>query len=321
MYEKYYGFRAKPFALTPDPEFFYLSQDHLDAIEHMIYGITEGEGFLLLVGKIGTGKTTTSRVLTEKLGESVIHSLILNPFQDFYSLVKNILWDMGVIPEGVTTSELINQLIEFLLNEVGPKGKTALIIIDEAQNLSVETLEQLRVLSNVETDKEKLIQVLLLGQEELLARLEAHELRQLNQRITVRFFLNPLDRSEVLKYMQHRIERAGARRKITFTRAAVREIYRFSRGVPRLINMVANRCLIAGFVRETAVIDKSIVKRARESLYGGKRNMMKKKKFKENLLDRLGQIIRAIRGEAYPVGPVLEQAAGPDPVETAGEAQ
>jgi general secretion pathway protein A len=319
MYEKYYGFITKPFALTPDPEFFYLSQDHLDAIEHMIYGITEGEGFLLLVGKIGTGKTTTSRVLSEKLGESVIHSLILNPFQDFFSLVKNILWDMGVIPEGVTTSELINQLIEFLLNEVGPKGKTALIIIDEAQNLSVETLEQLRVLSNVETDKEKLIQVLLLGQEELLSRLEAHELRQLNQRITVRFFLNPLERSEVLKYMQHRIERAGARKKITFTRSAVREIYRFSRGVPRLINMIANRCLIAGFVRETAVIDKSIVKRARESLYGGKHGEMKKKKFKENLLDKLVGILQSLQGKGEPEELLTENPGNPDPVEPTGE--
>jgi general secretion pathway protein A len=321
MYEKYYGFKAKPFALTPDPEFFYLSQDHLDAIEHMIYGITEGEGFLLLIGKIGTGKTTTSRVLTEKLGESVIHSLILNPFQDFFSLVKNILWDMGVIPEGVTTSELINQLIEFLLNEVGPKGKTALIIIDEAQNLSVETLEQLRVLSNVETDKEKLIQVLLLGQEELLSRLETHELRQLNQRITVRFFLNPLERSEVLKYMQHRIERAGVRKKITFTRAAVREIYRFSRGIPRLINMISNRCLIAGFVRETTVIDKSIVKRARESLYGGKRGEMKKRKFKEKLLEKLEGILRSLLGGKEPAEPLIENAGNPEPVETTGEVQ
>lgn len=315
MYEKYYGFRAKPFTLTPDPEFFYLSQDHLDAVEHMIYGITEGEGFLLLVGKIGTGKTTTSRVLTEKLSDSVIHSLILNPFQDFFALLKNILWDMGVIPEGTTTSELINQLIEFLLNEVGPKGKTALIVIDEAQNLSNETLEQLRVLSNVETDKEKLIQILLLGQEELISKLESEELRQLNQRITIKFFLNPLNKSEVLKYILHRIERAGARRKITFTRSAVREIYKFSRGVPRLINMISNRCLIAGFVRETDVIDKAIVKRARESLYGDKLNKMKKMKFKEKVFDKIDRIKRIREKEKELLEAPVETAVETSPGE------
>ncbi|MCP5109090.1 MAG: AAA family ATPase, partial [bacterium] len=224
MYEKYYGFKTKPFSLTPDPDFFYLSPDHLEAVEHLIYGISDGEGFLMLVGKIGTGKTTTSRVLTEKLGDSVLCSLVLNPFQDFFSLLKNILWDLGIIPEGTTTNKLINQLIEFLLNEVGPKGKTALIIIDEAQNLSNETLEQLRVLSNIETDKEKLIQILLLGQEELIQKLESEELRQLNQRISVKFFLNPLSRAEVGKYIAHRVTRAGSHRKITFTRAALREI-------------------------------------------------------------------------------------------------
>lgn len=290
MYQKYYGFKAKPFALTPDPEFFYLSSDHLDAIEHMVYGVTEGEGFLLLVGKIGTGKTTTSRVLTEKLGDSVVHSLILNPFQDFFSLLKNILWDLGVIPEGTTATELTNQLIEFLLNEVGPKGKTALIIIDEAQNLTNETLEQLRVLSNIETDKEKLLQILLLGQEELLHKLESEELRQLNQRISIKFFLNPLNKSEVSEYINHRMKRAGVGRRITFTRAAVREVYKFSKGVPRLINMVANRCLIAGFVRETTTIDKRVVKRAIESLYGDKFKKVKNVRLKEKILGKINKI-------------------------------
>jgi general secretion pathway protein A len=283
MYEKYYGFKAKPFSLTPDPDFFFLSQDHLDAVEHMVYGISEGEGFLMLVGEIGTGKTTTSRVLTKKLGDSVVHSLILNPFQDFFSLIKNILWDLEIIPEGTTTSELINQLIEFLLHEVGPKGKTALIIIDEAQNLSNEALEQLRVLSNIETDKEKLIQILLLGQEELLTKLESEELRQLNQRISIKFFLGPLKKAEVSKYITHRIKRGGPRKPIKFTRGALREIYRFSRGIPRLINMIANRCLIAGFVSETNTIDKAIVKRARESLYGDKFGKIKKLKLKEKI--------------------------------------
>lgn len=289
MYEKYYGFQSKPFSLTPDPDFFYLSQDHLDAVEHMVYGITEGEGFLLLLGAVGAGKTTTSRVLARKLADSVVHSLILNPFQDFFALMKNILWDFGVIPEGTTANELINQLIEFLLHEVGPKGKTALIIIDEAQDLSNETLEQLRILSNIETDKEKLLQILLLGQEELLTKLESEELRQLNQRISVRFFLAPLSKAETGKYIVHRLKKARSREPITFSRGAVKEIFAFSGGVPRLINMIANRCLIAGFVGETSSIDRGLVKRARESLYGDKYKRIKKMTFKDRILDKFSK--------------------------------
>lgn len=276
MYEKFYGFKDKPFALTPDPEFFYLSRDHVEALEHLIYGISQGEGFMMLAGAIGSGKTTTSRVLTEKLGDSVLFSLILNPFQDFFSLLKNIIWDLGVIPDGSTREELINQLIEFLLNEAAPKGKTVLIIIDEAQNLSGETLEQLRILSNVETDKEKLLQILLLGQEELIHKLERPELRQLNQRISVRYYLGPLAKKETGAYLQHRLARARPSKTITFTAAAVREIYKFSLGVPRLINMLANRCLIAGFVRETHTLDRGIVRRARESLFGDKSQDIKR---------------------------------------------
>ncbi|MCP4213244.1 MAG: AAA family ATPase [bacterium] len=291
MYKRFYGFEEKPFALTPDPDFFYLSQDHLDAIEHLVYGISDGEGFLMLVGAIGTGKTTTSRVLTQRLGDSVIHSLILNPFQDFFSLLKNIVHDLGLTPHGTTVNSLINQLIGFLLNDVAPQKKTVLIIIDEAQNLYNDILEQLRVLSNVETDKEKLIQILLLGQEELIHKLESQELRQLNQRISVKFFLTPLNKAEVANYLAHRIKMGKPARPITFTRAAVREIYKFSRGVPRLINMVANRCLIAGFVSETDTIDKSIVKRARESLYGDKFKKIKKIKAGEKVEYMLKSLI------------------------------
>ncbi len=286
MFEKYYGFKGKPFALTPDPGFFYLSREHLDAVEHMVYGISEGEGFLLLVGAIGTGKTTISRVLAEKLGDSVIYSLVLNPFQDFPSLLQNILQDLGITPCGTGRSELVNQLIEFLLHDVGPRGKTALIIIDEAQNLSIEVLEQLRILSNIETDKEKLLQFLLLGQEELLSKLETRELRQLNQRISIRYFLGPLAKKEIAPYISHRIQRAEPRRQIRFSRSALRTIYKFSRGVPRLVNMIASRCLIAGYVKESDVISGEMAKRARESLFGEKFNRIRRAK-KQPQLDVL----------------------------------
>ena len=281
MINKFYGFKEKPFSLTPDPDFFYFSKDHIDALEHLIYGVSEGEGFLLLAGGIGTGKTTISRVLINKLGESIIHSLVLNPFQNFIELLKNILWDLGIIPEGTSTNELIAQLNEFLLNEVAIKGKTALIIIDEAQNLSTETLEQLRILSNIETDKEKLVQILLMGQEELLQKLNLQGLRQLNQRITVRFYLNPLKRNEVKEYLNFRIKKGNPEKNIKFTKMAVKEIYNFSKGVPRLINMIANRCLIAGFVSEKTTIDWRIVKRAKDSLFGEKFNKIEKIKHAE----------------------------------------
>ncbi len=276
MINKYYGFEEKPFSLTPDPDFFYFSKDHIDALEHLIYGISESEGFLLLAGGIGTGKTTISRVLVNKLEDNIIYSLILNPFQEFFELLKNILWDLGIIPEGNSTNELITQLNEFLLNEVSIKGKTALIIIDEAQNLPVETLEQLRILSNIETDKEKLIQILLMGQEELLQKLALEELRQLNQRITVRFYLNPLKKSEIKEYLYHRIKKGKPKKEITFTKLAIKEVYNFSKGVPRLINMIANRCLIAGFVSEKTTIDWRTVKRAKESLFGEKLDKIEK---------------------------------------------
>lgn len=280
MFERYYDFKRKPFSLTPDPDFFYLSTDHVEAIEHLIYGISDGEGFLMLVGEIGTGKTTLSRVLTRKLGDSIIYSLILNPFLDFESLLKSIIRDFGLEPAADDKSSLIDQLMGFLLQEIGPKGKTALIIIDEAQNLSVDTLEQLRLISNIETDREKLLQILLLGQEELMQKLESNELRQLNQRISVRYFLGPLERIETGRYIDHRIDIAQPGRPIRFTGPALREIFKFSKGVPRLINMIANRCLIAGFVGESNVIDKAMVKRARESLFGEKYGKIKKLKGK-----------------------------------------
>jgi general secretion pathway protein A len=312
MFEKYYHFQRKPFSLTPDPDLFYLSHDHVEAIEHLIYGISDGEGFLMLVGEIGTGKTTLSRVLTRKLGESIIYSLVLNPFQDFVTLLKSIITDFGLIPNSNNKSDLMDQLIRFLLQQVGPQGKTALIIIDEAQNLSIDTLEQLRLISNIETDKEKLLQILLLGQEELMQKIELKELRQLNQRISVRYFLTPLNKEEMEHYINHRIQvsRAPGQQPITFTRSAQREIYKYTGGVPRVVNMLVNRCLIAGFVAETFNIDKDMVKRAKESLYGEKFDKIKRIKnrkynfFKKNKHHKLKLKIKE--------NPIIDDS--PDPV-------
>lgn len=270
MVETFFGFREKPFALTPDPHFFYLSEDHVEALEHLVYGIGEGEGFLVLCGAIGTGKTTLSRVLVQKLDGRVVHSLVMNPFDSYGELLRAVITDFGLVPAGETQAELVRQLGRFLLEEVGPSGRTALIIIDEAQNLADDVLEQLRLLSNIETAKEKLLQILLLGQEELLLKLSRKHLRQLYQRISVKYFLTPLRRGEVGRYLQHRLRVACPQRSLRFTWSAVWEIHRFSGGVPRLINMIANRCLIAAYIRETTTIDRAIVRRARLSLFGEK---------------------------------------------------
>jgi general secretion pathway protein A len=276
MYEAFYGFKENPFSLTPDPKYFFFSKDHEEALSHIIFAIKQGEGFILLVGGVGTGKTTISRVLIERLGNFLYTSLILNPFLTETELLSSILWDFNVIPSGTTKKELIDQLNKFLLNEVAPSGKRALVIIDEAQNLSLEVMEQIRLLSNLETDKEKLLQILLIGQEELAKKLSNPLLRQLNGRISTRYFLSPLRKKEVKEYIEHRIRIAEPRVKIKFTKGAIKEIYKFSKGIPRLINMICDRALLAGFVKGSTTIEKSMVKKAKRSLVGEKEKKFEK---------------------------------------------
>ncbi len=269
MYEEFFGFKENPFKITPDPEYFYLSSEHLEALESIIYGIVNGEGFLLLVGGIGTGKTTLSRVLLKKLRDKVVSSLVLNPFLNDREFLETVLWDFGLIPEtGASKKELIDQLNEFLLKDVAPSGKRALLIIDEAQNLGLDVLEQIRILSNLETDKDKLLQILLMGQEELYFKLQLPELRQLDQRISVRFYLKPLKKGEVKEYINFRIEKAEPEVEIKFENSAIRKIYKISRGIPRVINMLADRSLLAAFIEGKNVITKRMVERAEKSIKG-----------------------------------------------------
>ncbi|MGQ9618836.1 MAG: ExeA family protein [Candidatus Aminicenantia bacterium] len=270
MYEAFYGFKENPFSITPDPKYFFFSKDHEEALSHIIFAINQGEGFIVLIGGIGTGKTTISRLLIERLRNFLYTSLILNPFLTETELLGSILWDFNLIPAGNTKKELIDQLNKFLLNEVAPSGKRAVVIIDEAQNLSLEVMEQIRLLSNLETDKEKLLQILLIGQEELAKKLTEHRLRQLNGRITTRYFLSPLQKKEIKDYIQHRLKIANPSVNVYFTKDAIKEIYKFSKGVPRLINMLCDRALLAGFVKNTSKIDRNMVIKARKSLVGEK---------------------------------------------------
>ncbi len=269
MYEEFFGLKESPFKITPDPEFFFFSSEHLEALESIIYGIVNGEGFLLLVGGIGTGKTTLSRVLLRKLEGKVVSSLILNPFLNEMEFLRAVLEDFGLKPDrGATKKELIDELNAFLLNDVAPTGKRALLIIDEAQNLGLDVLEQIRILSNLETDKDKLLQILLMGQEELYFKLQLPELRQLNQRISVRYYLKPLKRREVKKYIEHRLKKAQPSVEIKFTFPAIRRLCKVSRGIPRVINMLADRALLAAFIEGKTTITRKMVIKAEKSIKG-----------------------------------------------------
>jgi general secretion pathway protein A len=270
MYLKYFGIREKPFSITPDPRYLFLGEKHREALDHLIYGIHQGEGFMVITGDIGTGKTTLVRNLMERLEDQKTPSaLILNPFLSPEELLLTILEDFGLQRKGQTKKALIDQLNTFLL-DLNRRGKSAVLIVDEAQNLSDELLEELRILSNLETDKEKLLQIILVGQLELWDKLYQPKLRQLRQRISIRYAIGPLSLDETRRYIQHRLMVAGSYGELEFTPRAIRLVYEVSRGTPRLINLICDRALLAAYTDQEVVVTYAKVKRALESLRGGK---------------------------------------------------
>jgi len=318
MYLEFFALKEKPFSLTPDPRFLFLSESHRQALDHMIYGIEEREGFILIVGDIGTGKTTICRELLEKLDRNAASALILNPLLSEQELLEAILGDFGIQPGGeilpggeekevglifenldpetqsalelnplmpgkkvlenilrkvdqppqsLTKKELIDRLNSYLLKKV-EEGGNAVLIIDEAQNLAPAVLEQIRILSNLETTKQKLLQIILVGQLELKNKLEQPALRQLNQRISIRYQLKPLSFEETKRYVEHRLFVAGSNSSVAFTDEAYGGIYEYSRGVPRLVNLIAERCLLGAYVDQVRKVDLKLVERCRASLDG-----------------------------------------------------
>jgi general secretion pathway protein A len=267
MYQEFYALREKPFALTPDPQFLYLSESHRTAIESLLYGIQQKEGFMVLTGDVGTGKTTICRALLEKMNGKIKTAVIFNSFLTEGKLLESILLDFGFPTTGRTKYDRIHALNQFLLQLLS-RGENAVLIIDEAQNLSIPVLEQIRMLSNLETEKEKLIQIILLGQLELDHKLRSKKLKQLNQRIMIRNHLHPLTRKETEAYIYQRLMVAGSQGGITFSKSAFNEIYKFSKGTPRLINLLCDRALLGGFVEQNFHIDKGIIKKAKNSLLG-----------------------------------------------------
>lgn len=254
VYLDYYGLTEPPFELTPNPRFLFYSAKHREAFNHLLYGIRERKGFVQLTGEVGSGKTTICRAMLEQLGDRFATALMLNPILNADQLIKAIAMEFGLAVHGMDRLETMAVLNEFLL-KLAADQRDAVLIIDEAQDLTNELLEQVRLLSNLETDDRKLLQIVLMGQPELRDRLNAFELRQLPQRITVRYHLRPLKRSEVGRYVQHRLEVSGAKGSPYFTTAALWRIYRYSQGIPRLVNAVCDKCLLAGYVQQRECID------------------------------------------------------------------
>ena len=268
MYLDYYGFREPPFSLTPDPRFLFLSERHRDALEHLLYGIRERKGFIQLTGEVGAGKTTLCRAALERLGPGVHTALILNPVLSSPQLLRTILVELGLEPSGRSDRALYLEQLNAHLLEQAHAGTDVVLIIDEAQDLSPELLEQVRLLSNLETDRQKLIQIVLIGQPELRRMLDDPALRQLRQRITVRYHLTPLDRDETELYVQWRMQVAGGNGRLAFTPWALRAIHRYSGGIPRLINAVCDTALLAGYVAGDDQLTGRHVRRAVRELEG-----------------------------------------------------
>ncbi|GAB5560445.1 MAG: hypothetical protein SynsKO_20920 [Synoicihabitans sp.] len=262
MYQSYFGLSEMPFNITPDPKFLYLSPTHQEALQHLLYGLQERKGFIVLVGEVGCGKTTLCRRLLNELEDSEWDTaLILNPRINEEEMLRAILRELGEEAKGRGLHDLIAQMQEVLLERIS-SGREIVLIIDEAQNLSFEVLEQIRLISNLETDTQKLLQIILMGQPELKDILALPELRQLRQRILVHYELNPLTRADVAHYIRHRLSLAGSEGRPKFTEWASRKIHRFSKGIPRIINNVCDKALLASYIRDADEVTYWDVRRA-----------------------------------------------------------
>lgn len=267
MYERFFKLIEKPFNLTPDTKYFFLSTKHKEAYAQLIYGTQENVGFMVVIGEIGTGKTMITRAFLNQIQENLVPALIINPALNEVELLQTINRELNVFHESGSRADLLDALYQYLL-EQRKIGKRVVLIIDEAQTLSPSVFEQLRMISNFETETEKLISIILVGQPELSRILKQNNLRQLNQRISIRSYLNPLTFSETQSYILHRLRVAGGTNNIRITRWAFFKIYRLSKGIPRLINIICDRALLAGYTQGTNVINGRIVHESAQEVTG-----------------------------------------------------
>lgn len=268
MYQEFFDFREMPFHITPNPKFLYLSPTHYEALQHLRYGIEERKGFIVVTGEVGCGKTTICRNLLNELesAEEYETALILNPRINEYELLTMLLAELG---EETSNSENKNDLLtrvnRVLLDRIA-RNREIILIIDEAQNLSFEVMEQLRLLSNLETDEQKLLQIILLGQPELKQKLNEKRLRQFRQRVLVYYDLTPLNLTETQQYVQHRLTSAGSNGRPTFTPRAYRKLFKNSRGIPRVINNICDKALLSAYIRRSDQVNWWDMRRAVKDL-------------------------------------------------------
>jgi general secretion pathway protein A len=268
MYLEFFRLKEFPFNITPDPRYLYLSRQHREAYHHVMYGIAQRKGFILLTGEVGSGKTTLCRAVLANVGSKTKTALILNPCLNDTQLLRAILGDFGLPSRGLDRLGYIERLNKFLL-ERAEAGDNVALLIDEAQNLSPALMEQVRLLSNLETDTQKLLQIVLIGQPELEERVASPALRQLRQRITIRYHLRALSEAETAAYIVHRLKMAGAEDgAVTFDPKAIRLAHRYAQGIPRLINAVCDSALLAAYVANSPVVDAACMKRAIAHLEG-----------------------------------------------------
>jgi len=277
MYQHYFGLAEAPFSIAPDPRYLYLSQRHQEALAHLLYGVRGDGGFVLLTGEVGAGKTTVCRCLLQQIPASCDVAYVFNPKLTVEELLSTICVEFGIAcPSGNASIKVFVDCINAYLLDAHARGRHTVLIIDEAQNLSAEVLEQMRLLTNLETNERKLLQIILLGQPELALMLERPELRQLSQRIVARYHLGPLTRAEVAAYVRHRLDISGAQRQL-FPAALMGRVYRLSGGVPRVINVLCDRSLLGTYVQGKERVDRATLAQAAREVFhqAGRRSLVR----------------------------------------------
>ena len=280
MYEEYFGLKEDPFSIAPDPHYIYMSPGHREALAHLLYGIERDGGFVLLTGEVGTGKTTVCRCLLDEIPETTDVAFILNPKLTAEELLATVCDEFGIgYPDGSTSVKVFVSRINDYLLDVHARGRRAVLIIEEAQNLSVEVLEQIRLLTNLETNQRKLLQIIMVGQPEILEKLSQPQLRQLSQRITARYHLGPLSKREVAAYVNHRLSVAGLVRGELFPRSMLGRLFRLTGGVPRLINVICDRALLGSYVQGRDRVDRKTLKTAAREVSGRRSHYHSRRRF------------------------------------------
>jgi type II secretory pathway predicted ATPase ExeA len=293
MYQEYFGLSEKPFAETPDSEFLYLSVGHREGLAHLEFNILDGKGFSVLIGEVGTGKTTLCRALIDRLDAQKITVLhIIHTNLDFHEFLREVVEELGISSQGQQKWDLLKALNHYLIEAYG-QNRQVVLIVDEAQNLKPSVLEGIRMLSNLETPREKLIQIVFVGQPGLARNMERPDMVQLKQRVAGTFYLGPLTRVETHGYVVFRLSRVQPKSSLRFTPEAMDLIYRFSRGIPRLINFLCDSCLIHAYVAETWTIDPFLVRRAQKEIEGtrsaGELNEERTQRFHRNINETHGR--------------------------------